>query len=107
MSDDELQKLSADGIKAALAEREGWHTVEGRDAIAKNYTFKNFRTAWTFMEDVAMEADEMSHHPEWTNIYNRVNVILTTHDVKGVSDLDFDLADIMDEIAAAVADEDL
>lgn len=55
------------------------------------------------MEDVAVEADEMSHHPEWTNIYNRVDVTLTTHDVGGVSDLDFELAAIMDEVAAEVA----
>lgn len=97
------EKLTDAEIADALKEVEGWSAAQGRAAITKTFKFKDFRHAWTFMEDVAMEADAMSHHPEWTNIYNRVDVILTTHDVGGVSELDFDLAAIMDEIAADVA----
>lgn len=97
------QKMTDAEIAEALGELDGWSRVEGREAIFKTFRFVDFRHAWTFMEDVAVEADEMSHHPEWTNIYNRVEVILTTHDVGGVSELDFDLAAIMDEIAAEVA----
>lgn len=97
------KKMDKAQIEKTLKEVEGWTPVEGRDAIGKTFKFVDFRHAWTFMEDVAVEADAMSHHPEWTNVYNRVDVILTTHDVGGVSELDFDLAAIMDEIAAEVA----
>lgn len=97
------QKLTDAEIAEGLKELDGWTRVEGRDAIFKKFRFVDFRHAWTFMEDVAVEADEMSHHPEWLNVYNRVEVTLTTHDVGGVSELDFDLAAIMDEIAAEVA----
>lgn len=99
MSKDMLQKLSDAEIAEALQDAEGWTMAEGRAAITKKFRFRDFRTAWDFMTDVAAEADAMSHHPEWTNVYNRVDVILTTHDVGGLSDLDFDLAAIMDEIA--------
>lgn len=94
-----MKKLTDAEIVAALADLEGWARAEGRDAITKKFKFLDFRTAWSFMEDVAVEADEMSHHPEWTNIYNRVEVTLTTHDVGGVSELDLDLAAFMDEVA--------
>lgn len=94
--------MTDDEIAAALKEAEGWTLVDGRPAITKKFKFTDFRAAWNFMEDVAVEADEMSHHPEWTNVYNRVEVTLTTHDVGGLSELDFDLAAIMDEIASKV-----
>ena len=97
------QKLTDAEIAEGLKELDGWTRAEGRDAIFKKFKFVDFRHAWTFMEDVAVEADEMSHHPEWLNVYNRVEVTLTTHDVGGVSELDLDLAAIMDEIAAEVA----
>ena len=96
------QKLIDAEIAEALSELDGWTRVEGREAIFKKFKFVDFRHAWTFMEDVAVEADAMSHHPEWLNVYNRVEVTLTTHDVGGLSELDFDLAAIMDEIAAEV-----
>lgn len=96
------QKLSDAEVTEALSELDGWTRVEGRAAIFKKFKFVDFRHAWTFMEDVAVEADAMSHHPEWLNVYNRVEVTLTTHDVGGLSELDFDLAAIMDEIAAEV-----
>lgn len=94
-----MNKMTDAEIADALKEVDGWALVEGRSAITKKFKFTDFRAAWNFMEDVAVEADEMSHHPEWTNVYNRVEVTLTTHDVGGLSELDFDLAAIMDEIA--------
>lgn len=96
------EKFTDAQIEEALKDLDGWSKVDGRDAIFKQFKFVDFRHAWTFMEDAAVEADEMSHHPEWTNVYNRVDVTLTTHDVGGVSELDYELASLMDEIAAEV-----
>lgn len=99
------QKMTDAEIKDALAELDGWVLLDTRPAIFKKFKFEDFRKAWNFMEDVAIEADEMSHHPEWTNVYNRVEITLTTHDVGGLSELDFDLAAIMDHIAANPTEE--
>lgn len=96
-----MEKLTDEEINEALSELEGWGLAEGRPAIHKKFRFKDFRTAWAFMENVAEEADEMSHHPEWFNVYNRVEVTLTTHDVGGVSELDIDLAHYMEALVKA------
>lgn len=96
-----IEKLTDDEIKQALSELDGWSLVEGRSAITKKFKFKDFVTAWNFMDDVAGYADENSHHPEWTNVYNRVEITLTTHDAGGVSELDIDLAEFIDEAAKA------
>jgi len=93
------QKMSNDEVKKALLELDGWELMADRPAIAKKFKFKDFQTAWNFMDDVAGYADENSHHPEWTNVYNRVDIILTTHDAGGVTELDFDLASFIDEAA--------
>jgi 4a-hydroxytetrahydrobiopterin dehydratase len=93
------EKMTDVEIQEALKELEGWSLVEGRAAITKKFKFRDFVEAWNFMDDVAGYADEISHHPEWTNIYNRVEIILTTHDVGGVSELDLDLAEFIDEVA--------
>lgn len=97
------EKMTDADVKEALADMEGWTLVEGRPAITKTFKFRDFPAAWNFMDDVAGYADEISHHPEWTNIYNRVEIILTTHDVGGLSELDFDLAEFIDEAAKAAA----
>lgn len=94
-----MKKMTDAEIAEALLELDGWVVLDNRPAINKTFRFTDFRSAWNFMEDVAIEADEMSHHPEWTNIYNRVEVTLTTHDVGGLSEIDFDLAAFMDEVA--------
>ena len=99
-----MKKLNDAEITAGLADLDGWTRAEGRDAITKKFKFPDFRTAWSFMEDVAVEADEMSHHPEWTNVYNRVEITLTTHDAGGVSELDFDLAHFINEVAGTFQD---
>lgn len=100
-----MNKMTQDEIAEALQTLEGWSAVEGRDAITRKFEFQNFRAAWTFMEDVAVEADEMSHHPEWTNIYSKVDVTLTTHDVGGVSEADIELAEFMNAVAETVSRE--
>jgi 4a-hydroxytetrahydrobiopterin dehydratase len=77
----------------------GWSEVDGRDAISKTFTFKNFNEAFGFMTRVAMQAEKLDHHPEWFNVYKTVEVTLTTHDVDGLSDLDIKLANFMDRAA--------
>jgi 4a-hydroxytetrahydrobiopterin dehydratase len=84
----------------AVQELNGWSDVPGRDAIHKTFQFKNFRKAWGFMSEVALVAEKMDHHPEWANVYGRVDVTLTTHSAQGLTALDVKLAQKMDEISA-------
>lgn len=77
----------------------GWTELEGRDAIHKSYVFANFVEAFGFMTRVALVAEKMSHHPEWSNVYKTVEVTLTTHDAGGLSELDIRLAGRMDALA--------
>jgi 4a-hydroxytetrahydrobiopterin dehydratase len=77
----------------------GWSDVEGRDAIRKTFKFKDFNEAFGFMTRVALIAEKMDHHPEWTNVYNRIDVTLSTHSAGGLTELDTELARRMDEIA--------
>lgn len=87
-------------VDAALATLPGWARVEGREAITRTYRFADFGAAWGWMSRVALAAEKMDHHPEWKNVWNRVEVVLTTHDPKGLTQLDFDLARAMDKAAA-------
>ncbi len=87
------------GADKALARLPGWQALAGRDAIARRFTFADFNAAFGFMARVALKADQMDHHPEWTNIYNRVDVVLTTHEANGVTEKDVQLAAFMDGIA--------
>lgn len=79
----------------------GWAAVPGRDAIRKVVKFRNFSEAWGFMSRAALVAEKLNHHPEWKNVYNTVDITLTTHDCDGISQLDLDLAVAMDRIAGA------
>ncbi|MFC7702845.1 4a-hydroxytetrahydrobiopterin dehydratase [Plastorhodobacter daqingensis] len=79
----------------------GWATTEGRDAITKTFRFATFRAAFAWMTEIALWAERLNHHPEWRNVYNRVDVTLTTHDAGGLTDLDAELARRMDEAQAA------
>ena len=88
------------GAEAAVARLEGWRATDGRDAIVKEFRFKDFNAAFGFMTRVALYADKHDHHPEWSNVYNRVDVTLATHDAGGVTDKDVALAHFMDEAAA-------
>lgn len=94
------EKLTTAARAAALAELAGWKEVEGRDAIQKSFKFKDFIEAWGFMNRAALVAEKMNHHPEWFNVYNRVEVVLTTHDCDGLSELDVKLAKRMDAFSA-------
>ncbi|WP_342361101.1 4a-hydroxytetrahydrobiopterin dehydratase [Terrarubrum flagellatum] len=93
------QKLEAAARKDALASLNGWREVDGRDAIAKTFTFKDFNEAFGFMTRVALVAEKMDHHPEWSNVYKTVEVTLSTHDAGGLTELDVKLAKKMDAIA--------
>ncbi len=77
----------------------GWKLVDGRDALTKSLAFKNFNQAFGFMTHVAMQAEKMDHHPEWFNVYNKVDVTLSSHDVNGLSDRDVRLAKFIDVAA--------
>lgn len=90
-----MERIGAD---KAIGQLEGWAVVEGRDAIQKTFQFDDFNAAWGFMSRVALRADQLDHHPEWFNVYNKVEVTLATHDADGVTDLDVKLARFMDAI---------
>ena len=92
-------KLTGKAREKALKGLKGWAKVRGRDAIEKSYKFKDFNEAFGFMTRVALAADKADHHPEWANVYNRVDVVLTTHDVGGLSEKDVALATLMDKWA--------
>jgi 4a-hydroxytetrahydrobiopterin dehydratase len=100
-SDKKPHKLNADERRAALAKLSGWREIEDRDAIAKKFQFKNFNAAFGFMTRVALVAEKMNHHPEWTNVWSSVEVILSTHSSGGVTELDIKLAETMDRLAGA------
>jgi len=88
------------GAQAGLDQLTGWVRAAGaRDAISKTFKFGDFKTAFGFMTSCALKAEQMDHHPEWFNVYNRVEVTLTTHDADGVTALDVELASFMDVLA--------
>ena len=87
-----IEKLTPESRAEALSELPGWSLVEGRDAMEKSFKFKNFSQAWGFMSRVALAAEALNHHPEWSNVYNRVHIVLTTHDCGGLSERDVKLA---------------
>jgi 4a-hydroxytetrahydrobiopterin dehydratase len=95
-----IQRLDAASRAKALAELTAWREVPGRDAIQRQFTFPDFNTAFGFMSRCALKAEKMDHHPEWFNVYNRVDVTLATHDCGGVSDRDIELARFMDRVSA-------
>jgi len=94
-----VERLAGAARHTALHGLSGWSEVEDRDAIRKSYHFSNFSEAWGFLSRIALAAEKMDHHPEIFNVYNRVEIILATHDVDGVSDKDVRLAHLIDELA--------
>jgi 4a-hydroxytetrahydrobiopterin dehydratase len=93
------EKLDGAARNAALAELAEWTALDDRDAITRTFKFKSFNQAFGFMTRAALRAERMNHHPEWFNVYNRVEVTLTTHDCGGLSELDVTLAKFMDKAA--------
>jgi 4a-hydroxytetrahydrobiopterin dehydratase len=91
--------ISGTARAKAIRELEGWSEAKGRDAITKTFQFKSFVQAFGFMSKVGLVAEKMDHHPEWFNVYGRVDVTLATHDAGGVTEKDFALARKMDELA--------
>lgn len=91
-----MEKLTGDTRAKALSGLDGWAEVDGRDAIQKTFAFADFNEAFAFMTRVALEAEKADHHPEWFNVYSRVDVTLATHDAGGVTEKDIALAAKMD-----------
>lgn len=95
------EKLSGPDRRDALAKLKGWRTLDHRDAIAKTFVFADFNAAFGFMTRVALVAEKLDHHPEWSNVYKTVEVTLSTHDAGGLTERDIKLAEAMDRIAGA------
>lgn len=96
-----IDKLSSQAHSEALSalSKTGWIHDADRDAISKQFKFPNFVEAFGFMSRAAIHAEKLNHHPEWFNVYSKVDVVLTTHDANGLSELDVMLAQIMDKLA--------
>jgi 4a-hydroxytetrahydrobiopterin dehydratase len=92
--------LGSDALAAALLKLPAWSRVENRDAITRTLSFADFSQAFGFMTRVALAAEKMDHHPEWTNVYRTVTITLTSHDAGGVTERDVRLAEAIDRIAA-------
>src|SRR5208282_1702935 len=93
-----IEKLTGAARAQALKELPGWAELPGRDAIKKSFQFKDFNQAWGFMSKVALLAEKMDHHPEWFNVYNKVEITLSTHDSGGLSQRDIKLAQAIDKL---------
>lgn len=91
-----MPRLNETDRAAAVADLDGWSLVDGREAIEKRYMFTNFIEAFGFMTKCALEAEKADHHPEWSNVYKTVEVVLTTHDVNGLTQKDIALAQAFD-----------
>ncbi len=94
-----VRQLNEAERAAALATLKNWRMVEGRDAICREFRFADFNAAFGFMSRVALKAEKLDHHPEWCNVYNWVEVVLSTHDAGGLSEKDIALARFIDEAA--------
>ena len=94
-----IAKLSSSERDAVLKELCNWQMVKDRDAIQRSFRFKNFSEAWGFMSRVALLAESQDHHPEWFNVYNKVDITLATHDAGGLSARDVKLAKAIDAVA--------
>jgi 4a-hydroxytetrahydrobiopterin dehydratase len=97
------QKLAPESRTAALAKVPDWRVASDRDAIVRSFKFGDFSEAFAFMTRVALAAEKMDHHPEWSNVYNRVEILLSTHDAGGLSERDIALAAVIDTLFAGSA----
>lgn len=94
-----IAKLGEAGRRKFFEEFPDWKLVEGRDAVKKSFVFADFNAAWGFMSRVALAAEKADHHPEWFNVYNRVEITLTTHEAKGLTGRDVALARVIERAA--------
>lgn len=92
------KRIEGDERASALKSLSKWTHDEKRDAISRDLEFRDFSAAFAFMTRVALLAEKNDHHPEWSNVYNKVSVLLTTHDAKGLSDRDVAMARAIDEL---------
>ncbi len=90
------EKQNTNEINTQLSQTDGWTYNPDKDCLEKDFKFSDFSCAWGFMSRVALIAEKLNHHPEWSNVYNKVNIGLRTHDVDGVSYLDFKFAKSID-----------
>ena len=95
-----IARLTDSEVATALARLTGWSQVSGRSAIAKKFQFADFNAAFGFMSRVALAAEKQDHHPEWSNVYNRVEITLSTHDAGGLSARDIRLAETIEALRA-------
>ncbi len=93
-----VEQLSQAERSDALDGLPDWDVDEARDAISRSFTFDDFSQAFAFMTQVALLAEKADHHPEWSNVYNRVDIVLTTHDAGGLSERDIDMAQRIDAL---------
>lgn len=96
-----MKNLDTDQVRERLAARPGWQLSDDGLAITRQFKFADFRQAFAFMTQVALAAERADHHPEWSNVYNRVDMRLTTHDAGGLTERDFALAAVADAAARA------
>jgi 4a-hydroxytetrahydrobiopterin dehydratase len=94
------EKLDPEAISRGLETLEGWELKPEGGAISRSFRFRNFSEAFGFMTECAFTAEKLNHHPEWLNVYSRIDVVLSTHDAEGLTELDFKLARAMDKAAA-------
>ncbi|MFP3478704.1 MULTISPECIES: 4a-hydroxytetrahydrobiopterin dehydratase [Burkholderia] len=95
-----IHKLTSEERKTRLEGLPHWTAVPGRDAIQRSLRFADFNEAFGFMTRIAIKAQEMNHHPEWFNVYNRVDITLSTHDAHGLTERDISLAQFIDHVCA-------
>ena len=98
-----MAKLTIEELRNALKRLPDWELVKDREAITRKFQFVDFDAAFAFMTRTALKAAEMDHHPEWSNVYNKLDVTLATHDAGGVTQKDIDLAMAMDGYAALMS----
>lgn len=93
-----ITQLSEDKILESLKKISGWHLSSDKKSIQKSYKFKDFNAAFGFMTRIALQAEKTDHHPEWFNVYNRVDITLTTHDAGGISERDIEMAAFIENL---------
>ena len=94
-----IEKLSSEERSAQVAQLRGWQLASGRDAIQRQFKFSDFNEAFGFMTRIAIKAQEMNHHPEWSNVYNVVEITLSTHEANGLTERDIALARFIDGLS--------